>query len=327
VALDRVEALRRVEHVEEEGRDAAVEGGAEQLGGAADVRRRQVHEEPVAGAEVEADGEPHVLHEDALVAEQGRLGRAGGAGGEDDEAAVAPPDPAAGAAQPPGELREDVGAGDAADVVLHPGRAREEALALLLELDPPLDARHGAHHLAQHGEEHRRAHVEVAAGPDLLERGAQLARLEAQVERRHDHAEAVAREQQEHVLLEQGEAGREDVPLPEPVGEEPRGERIGGPVEGAPGDRLAGVVLDEREAVRIAPRVLGHPVGDVLRQRRAAAEALLVELLGLHGHSSRGRGILGEEGPPGDAPRGRGRGRRLSARPAAPRRSSRARCR
>jgi hypothetical protein len=280
---DGLEALQRVEDVQEHRGDALVERGAEQLGGAAHVRGREVHQQPVVRPEVEPDGEPDVLDEDALVAEQRRLGRAGRAGGEDDEAPVALPDAGARTPHRAEELRPQVVELDPAGEVLHPGGAGEDAVRLLLELHPVAHAGELPDHLLEDRQQRGRADEEVALRPELLERGPELARAQPQVERGEDHADAVAGDEQEDVLLQQRQAGGDDVALAVARGEQPRRERVGGGVELLPGDELAGVVLEERDGPGRAARVLGDAIGDVLGEPRRAVAAGLVLGGGLHG--------------------------------------------
>jgi len=241
------------------------------------------------------------------VAEERRLRRARRARREDDETAVALSDPRPGAAHRAEELRLQVVELDAPGEVFRPDRARKDPGRLLLELDPVADAGELPDHLPEHGQERGRADEEVALGPELLERGAELDGPEAQVERREDDADAVAGEDEEDVLLEERQARRNEVALAVARREEPRGERVGRGVELLPGDGLAGVVLDEGDPVRPRAGVRCDVVGDVVVQQRGAVAARLVLGGGLHAGRSSATPAHGRDGSSMTSPSSRAR--------------------
>jgi hypothetical protein len=83
VPMDCFKRPRGVEHFQHNGRAAPEQGRHQRFRLPADMRWREVHQQPGALSEAEGRTQAHVLAGDVAVRKQGRLGAAGGTGGED----------------------------------------------------------------------------------------------------------------------------------------------------------------------------------------------------------------------------------------------------
>ena len=228
------------------------------------------------------------------MAQHRRFGRAGRAGGEDDQAGVAPVDHAVGTTDRAREQRREVRPLDRGGERPDPHRALDHQLGLFLKLHPVADVRRAGHHLLHQRPEvgdRRLPEEEVRRRLDAVEAVLHLLRLQPQVERRQHQADAVAREHQEDVLLEQRQARGDHVALAQADRQQLCRERRHRGVEALPRHGLAGRVLDDRDRSGSLARPVRDVVGEVRQQAVVQLAAALVlggvlHLGGLLAHSA-----------------------------------------